>query len=161
LSPRLLERTMDLQYRFYDRVRHRDAAVAAEGPGRTGPFEEVGDSGYLLLVTFKRDGVPVPTPVMFSRREGRVFVRTETRAAKVGRVRRDRHVRIARSNARGKPLSPVYEGRARELPPEEEGRAHDALFDGYSAGIRLFEGTTDRLPVQMTYLEITPVEAGA
>ncbi len=153
----LLRRAIDLQYRLYDRVRHRQAADVAGRPGRTGPFAELGDSGYLLLVTFKRSGEPVPTPVMFSQGGGRVYVRSEPNA-KVKRLRANPHVRIARCNPRGKPQSPVYEGEARELPPEEHERAWRILRDGYSPAVRVYESTADRLPVELTYVEIASVE---
>jgi PPOX class probable F420-dependent enzyme len=158
LNPAL--RTMlDLQYRFYDRVRHPSAADVAGTPGRTGSFEELGASGYLLLVTFKRDGTPVPTPVLFTADDGKVYVRGETRKAKMHRIRNNPHVRIARSNTRGKPKGPVYEGRARLLPPEEEDRAHGLLWSGYSPPMKVYEGVADRLPVELSYIEISPVLA--
>ena len=152
-----LLRLLDAQYRFYDRVRHRDAARVAAAPGRTGPFEGIGQGGYLLLVTFRRDATPVPTPVMFGERDGKLYIRSEERKPKVKRVRRDPHVRVARCNARGKPKSAVFEGRARVLPPEEEERAHRILWESYSPAIRVYEGTADRLPVELAYLEVEPL----
>jgi PPOX class probable F420-dependent enzyme len=151
-----LRRAVDLQYRLYDRMRHREAARAASQPGRTGPFEELADSGYLLLVTFKRSGDPVPTPVMFSKRDGKAYFRSEPNA-KVKRLRANHHVRIAGCNPRGKPKSPLYEGRARELPSEEHERAWRILREGYSPAIRVYESAADRLPMELTYVEISPV----
>jgi PPOX class probable F420-dependent enzyme len=156
LSP-ALQRALDLQYRFYDSVRHRRAAEAAGTPGRTGPFDDLGKSGYLLLVTFKRDGTPVPTPVLFTYEGGKAYVRGESRKAKMRRIRNNPRVRIARCNARGRPKGPVYEARARILPPEEEQRAHELLWSGYSIPMRGYEGVADRLPVELSYIEIEPV----
>ena len=51
----------------------------------------------------------------------------------------------------------VYEGRARVLPPEDEERARRILFESYSFGIRLYESAADRLPLEMAYVEISPV----
>jgi uncharacterized protein len=153
-----LRRAVDLQYRLYDRVRHREAARAAAEAGRAGPFEELGDSGYLLLVTFKRSGEPVPTPVMFSKRDGKAYFRSEPNA-KVKRLRANPHVRIARCGPRGKPKSPVYDGRARELPAEEVERAWRFLREGYSQAIRVYESAADRLPMELTYVEVSPVLA--
>jgi PPOX class probable F420-dependent enzyme len=153
----LLRRFLDLQYRFYDRARHRSAGAVAAAPGRRGPFDELGESGYLLLVTFKRDGTPVPTPVLFTLDEGKVYVRGEARKAKMQRIRNNPHVRIARCNPRGKPKGTVYEGRARILEPEEEQRAHDLLWSGYSPAMKVYEGVANRLPVELTYIEIEPV----
>ena len=155
--PRLLRRVLDAQYRLYDRMRHPDAQRAAATPGQSGGFEALGDGGYCLLVTFKRDGTPVPTPVMFGRGDdGKVYIRCEPTSWKAKRARRDPHVRLVRCNARGKPKSPTLEGRARILPPEEEERARRILWDSYSVPIRIYEGTADRLPVQMLYLEVSP-----
>jgi PPOX class probable F420-dependent enzyme len=150
-----LRRAVDLQYRFYDRMRHRSAAEVAVQPGRTGPFDEISTSGYLLLVTFKRSGEPVPTPVMYSKQGGKVYFRSELRA-KVKRLRANPHVRVAACGPRGKPRSPLYEGSARELPPEEHERAWRILRDGYSPPIRLYESAADRLPVELTYVEVSP-----
>ncbi len=152
----MLRRAVDLQYRLYDRMRHREAADAAARPGRTGPFEELGESGYLLVVTFKRSGEPVPTPVMFSKRGGKAYFRSEPNA-KVKRLRANPQVRIARCNPRGKPKSPVYEGRARELPPEEHERAWRILREGYSPAIRVYESAADRMPMELSYVEVAPV----
>jgi PPOX class probable F420-dependent enzyme len=154
----VLRRAVDLQYRVYDRMRHRDAARVAGQAGRTGEFEQLGDSGYLLLVTFKRSGEPVPTPVMFSKRDGKAYLRSEPNA-KVKRLRANPHVRVAGCNPRGKPKTAVYEGRARELPPEDHERAWRILRDGYSPAIRAYESAADRLPMEMTYVEVSPVLA--
>jgi PPOX class probable F420-dependent enzyme len=156
---RLLRRAVDAQYRLYDRMRHREAGRAAATPGRTGPFREVGESGYLLLVTFKRNGEPVPTPVMFSKRDGELWLRSEP-TAKVKRLRADPHVRVAGCDARGKPKTPVYEGRARELPPEEHERAWRVLREGYSRTIRGYESVVDRAPLELAYVVVSPVEDG-
>jgi uncharacterized protein len=157
LKPVTLRRAIDLQYRLYDRMRHRSAADAASRPGRTGPFDELGSSGYLLLVTSRRSGDPVPTPVMYSKRDGKVYLRSEP-GAKVKRLRANPRVRIAACGPRGKPRSPVYEGSARELLPEEHERAWRILRDGYSPAIRVYESTADRFPVEFTYVEVSPVE---
>jgi uncharacterized protein len=154
---RVLRRAIDSQYRLYDRMRHREAARVAAEQGRTGPFEDLGDSGYLLVVTFKRSGEPVPTPVMFTKRDGKAYFRSEPNA-KVKRLRANPHVRIARCNPRGKPKSPVYEGEARELSGDEHARAWRILRDGYSPGVRVYESAADRMPVDMTYVEVSPVE---
>lgn len=155
-----LRRVIDLQYRLYDRARHPRAEQIAATPGRAGPFDELGDAGYCLLVTFKRDGTAVPTPVVFARAgDGNAYVRSEPRAWKVRRVRNDPHVRIARCNARGKPRGPLYEGRARVLAAEEAEHARRILWESYSRPIKLYEGTVDRLPVGLVYLCVEPVPA--
>ena len=156
--PRWLDRVMRAQWRLLDAMRHPDALRAVERPGRTGPFDGLGDSGYCLFATFRRDGRPVATPLLFAQRSGRAFVRTAPTSMKVRRVRRDPRVRIARSTFRGKPRSPTYEGRGRVLEGDEAQVAHRALWDGYSLPARIYEGAIDRLPVQVAYIEVVPAQ---
>jgi PPOX class probable F420-dependent enzyme len=56
---------------------------------------------YLSITTFKRDGTPVSTPVWVAADNGTLLVHSEAKSWKVKRIRRDGHVRIAPSSARG------------------------------------------------------------
>jgi hypothetical protein len=104
----LKRRLADLSYRLYDRSRHRSAFDAATRPGTAPDFSGLRQGKYALLVTFRRDGTPVPTPVWYALLDDRRLVlSTEERTAKVRRVRRDSHARVIPSDARGKPLAPV------------------------------------------------------
>ena len=75
---------MTLLDRFYDRMRHRDAfAAAREEPSAHG-FDGLRGHKYCLLISFRRSGDPVPTPVWFGLdADGRLFVRTEADAANI------------------------------------------------------------------------------
>jgi uncharacterized protein len=152
------ERLASVSNRFYDRMRHRDAYTAARGEATAQGFEALRGHKYCLLVTYKRSGDAVPTPVWFGLGDdGRVYVRTETAAAKVKRISRDARVRVAPANVRGKPVGPVAEGTARVLPPEEHDRAERALQANYGLGRRIYEGVaTGPLAVPSTYLEVAP-----
>ena len=76
-------------------------------------FEHLRGHKYCLLVTYKRSGEPVPTPVWFGLGDGELYVRSEADVAKVKRIRNDSRVRVAPCTVRGKPLGPPAEGRAR------------------------------------------------
>src|SRR5437763_12761383 len=155
------ERLAQLSNRFYDRMRHRDAYAAARGPATAGSFDALRGHKYCLLVTYKRSGDPVPTPVWFGLGDdGRLDMRTEAAAAKVKRISHDARVRVAPANVRGKPVGPVAEGSARVLGPEEHERAERALQANYGLGRRVYEGmATGPLGVATTYLEGTPAAA--
>jgi PPOX class probable F420-dependent enzyme len=114
-----------------------------------------------LLVTFRRDGRAVPTPVWAAPANGRLYVRTVRRSGKIGRLRRDARVLIAPCTARGRPLGAPFEGYARVLGAGEEPLAERALHDAYGAGRALFEWWVDVLRVDMCYLEIVPGAWGA
>jgi PPOX class probable F420-dependent enzyme len=153
LGQRLTKR-MD---RFYDRMRHRDAFAAARSQPTAHGFEGLRGHKYCLLVSFRRSGEPVPTPVWFGLDgEGRLFVRTEADAAKVKRIRADGRVRVAPATFRGRPAGPLAEGVARVLSADEESRAESALQANYGRGRKLYEGMSEPLGVQTVYLEVTP-----
>jgi PPOX class probable F420-dependent enzyme len=157
------ERLAKLTDRFYDRMRHRDAFAAASGEATAGGFGALRGHKYCLLVSFRRSGEPIPTPVWFGLdAEGKLYVRTETGAAKVRRIRANPRVRVAPATVRGKPLGPLAEATARVLPAGEEARAEAALRANYGLGRRLYEGiATGPLGVPTVYLELTPLSEGA
>ena len=149
---------MDLQYRVYDRARHPRAFEVARERGSANDFSALDGAHQALVVTFKRSGEPVPTPVNFGLDgDGRLYFRCEPHVAKIRRIRRDPHVRVGPCNIRGKPLGPMTEGRARTLPPEEEERAHAALEANWTRGMAVFEKGADRIGVEAVYVEVEPV----
>jgi uncharacterized protein len=156
----MIERMAQLQYRFYDRMRHQQAFEVARKPGTAQDLEVMRGHHYCLIVTFKRSGEPVPTPVLFGLADGRLYLRTEPRVGKVRRIQNDPRVRVGPCNWRGKPLGPLAEGRARVLGPSEQEAAYSALRANYTFGQRLYESALDRLPVEMVYVEVVPTALG-
>jgi uncharacterized protein len=143
--------------RFLDRIRSPHAARVAGEEGQSGGFDGLRGSKYALLVTFKRSGEPLPTPVWFGLDDdGRMYVRTERDAAKVKRVRNDAHVRVAPCDARGKPRGPLVEGRALVVAPGQEEHAERAIQSNYGLGRRVYEGTMGAASGPMVYIEVSP-----
>jgi uncharacterized protein len=125
---------------------------------RTGSVQEIRGCKRSLLVTYRRDGTPVPTPVWAAESDGRLYVRTERTAGKVKRLRNDPRLLVAPCTVRGRPLGAPFEATARILPPAEEHVGERALATRYGLGRALFEWTMDVMRVDMGYLEITPAE---
>jgi uncharacterized protein len=123
---------------------------------RTGTLDEIRSCKRSLLVTYRRDGRPVATPVWAAEADGRLYVRTERTAGKVKRLRRDARMLVAPCTVRGKPLGAPLETIARVLAPDEEAPAEQALTRRYGLGRELFERSMDIMRVDMCYLEITP-----
>jgi uncharacterized protein len=148
--------------RFYDRMRDPAATAAAREDATAEGFGGLRGHKYCLLVTFRRSGEPVPTPVWFGLdADGRLYVHTGADAAKVKRIRANPRVRVAPANVRGKPAGALAEGTARVLAPEDEARAELAIQSNYGLGRRLYEGMSGPLGAHMVYLEVTAVPAGA
>jgi uncharacterized protein len=141
--------------RLAARTAPRGAREIVNAP-RTGTLLELKAHKRALVVTYRRDGTPVPTPVWAAEDGGLLYVRSERACGKAKRLRNDSRVLIAPCTVRGKPLGPPLEARARMLALDEEPTAERALVRRYGAGRALFEWTMDRMRVDMGYLEITP-----
>jgi PPOX class probable F420-dependent enzyme len=152
-------RRLELQNRFYDSVRSRAAKRAAEHSTK-GRFDQLSGHKYCLIITFKRDGAAVPTPVWFGLdADGRLHLRTGADVAKVRRIRNNPRVMVAPCSVRGKPLGPSVEGTARVLGAEDKERAEAAIQSNYGLGRRLYEGAADAVGGDEVYIEVTPSEA--
>jgi uncharacterized protein len=150
-------RLADASYRLYDRMRHRTAFEAASASGVAADFAGFEGKRYAVLVTFRKDGTPVPTPVWFALLGDGIFVTcTDRRTAKVRRIRRNARVRVFPSDPRGKPLGPVVDGAARLVDGGDDGRrAEDALDRKYGRARRIYERVMTR-PQDMLYVEVLP-----
>jgi uncharacterized protein len=152
----VIERGADLQYRFFDAVRSRKARDLASGKATASDFEALRGARQCLVVTFKRSGEGVPTPVNFGLSDGRVYFRSEPRSAKVARLRRNSRVLVAPCNLRGKPTGAAAEGSARVVEAGEVERAEAAVAGNWSAPMKLLERGLDRMPLDIVYVEVTP-----
>jgi PPOX class probable F420-dependent enzyme len=141
--------------RLAARTAPRGAREIVDEP-RTGALEDVAARKRTLLVTYRRDGTPVPTPVWAAPAGGVLYVRSERASGKVKRLRRDPRVLVAPCTVRGRPLGRPFEARARLLEGEQELAAERALAARYGLGRELFELAMDLMRVDMGYLEVAP-----
>lgn len=151
---------IDFGYRIMDAGRSRKAAHAARQPPASGDFAALRHGRQALVVTFRRSGEPVPTPVNHGLDdEGRLYFRADAHSWKVRRMRSDPRVLVGPCNLRGRPLGPLTEGRARLLSPEEAARAYDWVEGNWSRLMRPLEKGLDRTAIPMVYVEVVPAES--
>lgn len=138
--------------RFYDAMRSskaRDAESSASG------FDHLKGHKYALLVTYRRNGEAVPTPVWFGVDDaGRLYARTGKLAAKVKRIRSNPRVTVAPCTVRGVPKGAYAQGTARLVPADQEAHAEMALQSNYGLGRKLYEGSAGSMDA--FYIEVTP-----
>src|SRR5207302_3905659 len=85
---RFLDRAAELQNRFLDRLRHPAAFEVAGRPGISADFSSLRGCRQCLLVTFKRSGDAVPSPVNFGLSDdGSLYLRCDPDAAKLKRLK--------------------------------------------------------------------------
>lgn len=138
------------------RLRHPKAFEVTTG--QPGPFDALRGRKYALLVSFRRDGRAVPTPIWFGLdEEGRVYTHTFAEAGKVKRLRNDPLALLAPCTVRGKPLGPAVEGRAKILPEAQWVAAERAIQTNYGLGRRIYTAPAWSDKEAMTYLEIAPL----
>ncbi len=111
---------------------------------------------YMSLVTYRRDGTKVPTPVWFVIGDGNVYVWTIRTSGKVKRIRHNPNVACAPCKFRGDPLGPYFEGVASFSEDDSSKALKDKFRSKYGLAFTL-DGVATRLGrKQRIFLEITP-----
>lgn len=154
------EKISKLMFRGMDKMRHRDAfdisAMTPQGDDFTG-FDK---TRQIVLVTFKRSGEPVPSPINHGVADGKIYVRTDPSTGKVKRIRNNPNVVVVPSGLRGKPKGQAVAGIARILPEPEHAHAEQTIAANWSLPMKVFERSLDKgsaaMGVSTAYIEITP-----
>jgi PPOX class probable F420-dependent enzyme len=93
---------------------------------------------FINLVTFRRTGEPVGTPVLFWMDGNRLLVRTAHDAGKLKRLQHTPDVEVVPSDSRGRRLGSAFSGSARILGPEAVQPALSRLHAKYRLAGPLF-----------------------
>ncbi|HEV2979844.1 MAG TPA: PPOX class F420-dependent oxidoreductase [Solirubrobacteraceae bacterium] len=142
--------------RLAARTSRQIAGGVADAP-RDGSLQQLRRHKHALLVTYRRDGTPVPTPVWAAEAQGSLYVRVERGSGKVKRLGHDPRLLVAPCSARGKPLGAPLQARGEVLAAfDDEARAERTLAARYGLGRVVFELAADLMRVDMCYLQITP-----
>nr|WP_164517838.1 PPOX class F420-dependent oxidoreductase [Mycobacterium sp. P7213] len=147
-----------LMFRAMDKMRHRDAFDIADATGTD--FTGFDKSRQILLVTFKRSGEAVPSPINHGLAAGKLYVRTDASTGKVKRIRNNPNVVVVPSSLRGKPAGQPVAAIARILPGSGDALAEHAIAANWSPVMRIFECGLDKgsaaAGIPIAYIEITP-----
>ncbi|MCC5578581.1 PPOX class F420-dependent oxidoreductase [Microtetraspora sp. AC03309] len=99
--------------------------------------ERLGAEQYVSVVTFRRDGTPVATPVWVTRDGDALVVWTANDSGKVKRIRRNPDVTVAPCDMRGKLRGEPVAARAEVLPPEQSDHVRRLVIEKYGLVGRL------------------------
>jgi uncharacterized protein len=112
--------------------RGKEQAMSTQTIERVGPPLAARLPGkYVSLVSFKRDGAPVATPMWFVADGDRLLVITDAHSAKVKRIRRNPQVTVAACRPNGRLTGEPQAAQARILPSSEHERAQKLLEHKY------------------------------
>jgi uncharacterized protein len=92
---------------------------------------EIRGQKYISLITFRRNGDAVATPVWFGEDSDKLCVMTRSDSGKFKRIRNNPGVRVAPCSMRGKITGPEFAATVRLLPAEEWPRARSAIEKKY------------------------------
>ena len=148
-----MERMAKASDKFYDRMRSADATSVADAEP-TGSINDLEGHKYCVLVSYRKNGQPMPSPLWFGVADGKLYFNTSATGYKVKRIANNPEVRVAPCTTRGKPLGPPFVGRARVVPETEEPAAERALQSNYGVGRRMYSALGSS--VDTVYVEVTP-----
>lgn len=96
-------------------------------------WETVGKASYVSFTSYRKNGTPVSSPVWIAPADGKLYFFSETKAYKIGRIRRNSDVTLQPCNVRGKvdAGSPLIEGTARILDHRETPRVRKIINRKY------------------------------
>ncbi len=121
-------------------------------------FATLATQQYLLLTTFRKNGVAMPTPIWFAHEHGKLYFMTVANTGKVKRIRNNGRITLTPCDRAGKIIGDgkEIEGVARELPTSEHAHALALLARKYGLFHKLFTIFMNLRKAQRTYIEIVP-----
>lgn len=93
--------------------------------------KEIQGQKYISLITFRKNGLEVKTPVWFAEKGERLYVMTRSDSGKYKRIRNNPQVKLAPCTMRGKITGPEFAGTAQVLPETQWPEAKKALHRKY------------------------------
>ena len=93
--------------------------------------KEIQGQKYISLITFRKNGDGVKTPVWFAEKDGKLYVKTRNDSGKYKRIRNNARVKLAPCTMSGKITGPEFAGTARILPAAQWAEAQKALHRKY------------------------------
>ena len=149
----LMDRVAKASDKFYDRMRSADADSVADAEP-TGSIEDLEGHKYCVLVSYRKNGQPMPSPVWFGTANRKLYFLTSPDGYKVKRIKNNPDVRVAPCTSRGKPTGPPFLGKARVVPDAEAAAAEGAIKANYGIGRRIYTALSGS--VDSVYVEVTP-----
>lgn len=117
-------------------------------------FADLVTHQYINLITYRKSGEAVATPVWFVIEHPYLYVRSGQNASKVKRIRNNPLVEIEPCDARGKPLGARFFAQARMLDSSDHARIDRLLNQKYGIIKRIVDmlngGYTNRDFIEIT-----------
>lgn len=119
-------------------------------------FRSLDGHRYINLTTYRKNGMPVTTPVWFAQASDRLYAYSVANAGKIKRIRANPSVHLAPCTVRGRPVGARLAARARILSADEGAVAEELLNRKYGWQKRLLNLVRRLRPQPRNYIEILP-----
>ena len=150
------QRISEATNRLYDKLRAPAAFEVTADDAIDGDLASLRGHKFGLVVTFRRDGTAVPSPVWMAVDDHhRVYFETGATSWKVKRIRSDPTVLVAASTFRGRPTGPIIRGQARILATSEWPHAEATLANAFGLDRKLYRRVYGVSPEGTAYIEIS------
>ena len=155
-----LEETHDATRTTTVEEQRRSPATTTTTTGRAveAVLTELKGYRFLNLTTFRKNGVPVLTTVLFALANDKIYVWTTRDSGKAKRIHNNPTIQIAPSPHLGRPRGPVIKATARILPVLEQQAAQQVMDAKYGWQKQLFALIWCLQGREQVYIEITPTE---
>ena len=118
------------------------------------PFAYLYPYEFVLLTTFRKSGVAVPTAMWFTHEHNKLYMVTGRTAGKMKRIRNNGHILLAPCDLMGRVLGPEIEAYAHELPPAQHAHADALLASKYGAEYDMDSSSDEQEGIEETFIEI-------
>ena len=153
-----------VQFKAMDAMRSKKAFDVAGTPPTATDFREFERARQCVLVTYKRSGDAVPSPINHGVADGKLYVRTDAGTAKVKRLRNNPRALLVPSGLRGTPKGAAIAATARILTdPSDIAVAERAIEPNWSKPMKLLEDGlswgANKFELPLAYIEFTPTSS--
>ncbi len=111
---------------------------------------------YISLTTFRKSGVPVPTPVWFAEADGKLYLFTNRKSGKVKRIRNNPRVQVAPCTFRGRVIGPAFDALARILSAPQSDYARQTMKKKYWLMRVPFVWNKDSIFIELELRDLCP-----
>jgi uncharacterized protein len=127
----------------------------APKPGETDdPFAYLYPYEFVLLTTFRKNGVGVPTAMWFAQEQGKLYMVTGRTSGKIKRIGNNGRVLLAPCDLMGNVLGPQIEAFARELPADQHVHANALLVHKYGEDYEIDSSGEGEEADEETFIEL-------
>jgi len=118
-------------------------------------FQSLEKQPYISLITYRKSGVAVATPIWFASENGRLYAYSQAGSGKVKRIRNNSKVQVAPCTANGRVLAPYIDAQCKVLTPDEGDRVNALLVRKYGFQKRVMDLSAWLFRSKRAFIEIS------